>query len=210
MKRVWNSFLVNFINGIVLLLPVIITIALIRFLVLRVNKMVLDPIMGFFAPMISGPLRVYAARFVIFCAVVFAVASFGWGAKILFIKKILGMIEGLILNVPFLGKFYNAAKQIFSAFLGQGKTIFKQVVLVEYPRKGLYSIGFTTGVVKGEIKNEINSVGFNVFIPTTPNPTSGVFLVVPKDDIRFLKMSVEDAMKLVISGGSVMPLVDGE
>ncbi len=205
MRRVWKSFFVNFINGIVLLLPVIVTIALIRFLVLHVNKMVLDPIMGFFAPMISGPLRMYAARFVIFCGVVFAIASFGWGARILFVKKILSIVERLILNVPFFGKFYNAAKQIFSAFLGQGKTVFKQVVLVEYPRKGLYSVGFTTGVAKGELKNEIDSGGINVFIPTTPNPTTGMFLVVPKDDIRFLKMSVEDAMKLVISGGSVMP-----
>ncbi|MFH1797774.1 MAG: DUF502 domain-containing protein [Candidatus Omnitrophota bacterium] len=208
MKRVWNGFFINFINGIVILLPVIITVALIRFLVLQMNKMVLDPIMGFFAPMISGPYRVYAARIVIFCAVVFTVAMFGWGAKIIFIKRIFVLGERLLLNVPVMGKFYNAAKQIFSAFFGHGKTIFKQVVLIEYPRKGLYSVGFITGLAKGEIKGEIGPGGVNVFVPTTPNPTSGVFLAVPKSDVCFLKMSVEEGMKLVISGGSVAP--DGE
>jgi len=104
-----------------------------------------------------------------------------------------------------MGKIYNAVKQISSAFLGQGKTIFKQVVLLEYPRKGLYSLGFTTGVTKGELKYVHQKNSVNVFIPTTPNPTSGMFIVVPKDEIRFLKMSVEDGMKLIVSGGAVSP-----
>ena len=161
--------------------------------------------MGFLAPKVAGPQRIYIAKALIFFVVLFAVALIGWGAKILVIKRTFLIGERLLLKVPFMGRIYNAAKQIFSAFLGQGKTIFKQVVLVEYPRKGLYCIGFTTGTVKGEIKESLGQSGINVFIPTTPNPTSGLFLIVPRENIHFLKMTVEDGMKLVISGGSVAP-----
>ena len=86
---------------------------------------------------------------------------------------------------------------------------FREVVLVEYPRREIWVIGFVTGETKGEIKNVFNNeVPFiNVFIPTTPNPTSGFLLFVPKKDLIYLKMSVEDAVKLVISGGIVAPKI---
>jgi uncharacterized membrane protein len=203
MRKVLNKLLMYFFNGIVLLLPVAVTVALLRFLFLSLNNLVLDPLLGFFAPL-EGGLRVYMAKTIIFLAVVLVVSSIGWGARIIFINRIFSLGESILLRVPVMGRIYNAAKQIFTALFGQGKTIFKQVVLVEYPRKGLYSVGFTTGVTKGEIR-EIVSGGVNVFVPTTPNPTSGIFIVVSKEDIHFLKMSVEDGMKLIISGGSVSP-----
>jgi uncharacterized membrane protein len=205
----WNRFVVGFVNGIALLLPVVVTVFLIRFLVSQLNSMILNPLMKFFEPVpMTSAIRTYAAKTLIFFMVIFTVAMIGWGAKILVINRVFSFGEGLIIRVPFLGRIYHAAKQIFASFIGHGKTIFKQVVIVEYPRKGLYSMGFTTGTAKGEIKDLIEtageSVGVNVFIPTTPNPTSGVFLIVPKASVKFLKMSVEDGMKLVISGGSVM------
>ncbi len=205
MRKLWNRFFVNFVNGVVLLLPVAVTAALIRFLVVQLNNIVLNPIARFFAPVSWETQHIYIAKALIFFIVIVTIAVIGWGAKIWFINRMFSLGENLLLKVPVMGRIYNAAKQIFSAFLGQGKTIFKQVVLVEYPRKGLYSIGFTTGTTKGEIREFIGGSGVNVFIPTTPNPTSGIFLVVPKENIRFLKMSVEDGMKLHISGGSVSP-----
>ena len=129
----------------------------------------------------------------------------GWTAKILVVNRFFSLGEKTLIKVPLVGRIYNAVKQISSAFLGHGKTIFKQVVLVEYPRKGIYSLGFTTGVSKGEIKDAMRRSCVNVFLPTTPNPTSGFFLVIPKEEIRFMKMSVEEGMKLVVSGGSVTP-----
>ncbi len=208
MRRLWNRFFVNFFNGIVILLPIAVTIALIRFLVVWVNNIVLNPLMKFFAPIAKGPEHVYLAKTIIFLVVIFAVALIGWGAKILVINRVFSLGEQLLLKVPIMGRIYNAAKQIFSSVLGQGKTIFKQVVLVEYPRKGLYSVGFTTGTTKGELKDSIGTSGVNVFIPTTPNPTSGIFLIIPKESIFFLKMSVEEGMKLVVSGGAVSPTPD--
>ena len=79
------------------------------------------------------------------------------------------------------------------------------MVLIEYPRKGVYSIGFITGKGKGEIQSVTNEEVFNVFIPTTPNPTSGIFLLVPRNEAKILKMTVEEGMKLVVSGGAVVP-----
>ena len=203
MRKVFNKVFVYFLNGIVLLLPVAVTVALIRFLVTSLNNVILEPLLKFFSPL-EGVSHVYIAKTTIFLAVILAVASIGWGAKILFINRIFSFGEGVLLRVPVMGRVYNAAKQIFSSLFGQGKTIFKQVVLIEYPRKGLYSLGFTTGVSKGEIRS-IVAGGVNVFIPTTPNPTSGMFIIVPHEDVYFLKMNVEDGMKMIISGGSVSP-----
>ena len=99
---------------------------------------------------------------------------------------------------------YSGTKQLSKAFLGQGKTVFKGVALVEYPRKGIYSIAFVT---KEESKKELTDAAskrlISLFLPTTPNPTSGIFIAVPRDDIKMLNISVEDGFKLIISAGAV-------
>jgi len=204
-KKIWNSFLVSFINGIVILMPVAMTIAIVRFIVLKVNSLILNPIIKFFQPLSGSGKDILVAKALIFIFVILVVSVIGWGARIIFINRIFSWGEKALIKLPIMGKIYNAIKQISSAFLGHGKTIFKKVVAVEYPRKGLYSIGFTTGQVKGEIKERIGEKGINVFVPTTPNPTSGIFLIVPDEEIHFLDMSVEEGMKLVVSGGSVTP-----
>ena len=139
----------------------------------------------------------------VLCIIVFI----GWAARILLIKRLFSWGEKLFIKVPIMGRIYNAVKQISSAFIGHGKTVFKHVVLVEYPRKGLYSIGFTTGDTRGALNDLTGGDSVNVFIATTPNPTSGMFVLIPRTEIRFLEMTVEDGMKLVISGGSVSPEV---
>lgn len=202
-NKIWNNFIIGFINGVAIIAPIAVTIALVRFLVVKINIMILTPLLKVLAPM--GVRHAYVAKIIIFVAVIFIIVLVGWAARIIILRRIFNWGELVLIRVPILGRVYNAVKQISSAFLGQGKTIFKQVVLVEYPRKGLYSIGFTTGTTKGELKGELEKGCINVFVPTTPNPTSGLFIVVPREEIRFLKMSVEDAMKLVISGGSVTP-----
>ncbi|MDD5633979.1 MAG: DUF502 domain-containing protein [Candidatus Omnitrophica bacterium] len=203
MRHIWNKFIVNFVNGIVILLPITITVLLVRFILVNVNNAMLDPIFKIFYPLLKGPEYYHLVKIIIFFTVIFLIVFIGWGAKILFINRVFSVFEGIFIKLPFLGKIYNAAKQIFSSFIGQGRTIFKEVVLVEFPRKGLYSVGFTTGVARGEIAKITGETGIHVFMPTTPNPTTGVFIIVPKGDIIFLNMSVEEGMKLVISGGAV-------
>ena len=103
------------------------------------------------------------------------------------------------------GKIYITIKEMSRAFLGQDKQIFEQVVLVEYPRKGVYSLGFITTKACREIQEKTQADVVYVFLPTVPNPTNGYFLIVPKDRIMPLEMSVADGFKLVVSGGTFSP-----
>ena len=195
----------TFISGIAVIFPVAITFFLIRFLVTTINRLVLNPFMKLMAPYMTAPYHVYAAKIGVFVLVILTICVIGWAANILVLRKFFGIWERIFGKIPMFGKIYYATKQISTAFLGQGKTIFKKVVLIEYPRKGVYSIGFMTGEGRGEIQRITDTVVFNVFVPTTPNPTSGIFLLVPKNELRFLKMTVEEGMKLVVSGGAVAP-----
>jgi uncharacterized membrane protein len=122
----------------------------------------------------------------------------------LFGKAILGYFDNLITRIPFAGNVYKAIKQITETF-SNADAAYQKVVLIEYPRKDIYAIGFMTGETKGEIKNRKKIDMVNVFVPTTPNPTSGFLLFIPKEDAVELDMSVEDAIKLVVSAGMVVP-----
>ena len=122
----------------------------------------------------------------------------------LFGKAILGYFDNLITRIPFAGNVYKAIKQITETF-SNADAAYQKVVLIEYPRKDIYAIGFMTGETKGEIKDRKKIDMVNVFVPTTPNPTSGFLLFIPKEDAVELDMSVEDAIKLVVSPGMVIP-----
>jgi uncharacterized membrane protein len=96
-------------------------------------------------------------------------------------------------------------KQIVDTFSQQKKSVFQEVVLIEYPRKRCYVLGFLTSTAKGETQTATNDHILNIFVPTTPNPTSGFLLMLPEEDITRLEMSISDGMKLIISGGAVVP-----
>jgi len=112
----------------------------------------------------------------------------------------------LISKVPVLRGVYNALKQILETVLAQQSNAFREAVLVEYPRRGMWVIAFITGRTKGEVQSLTEPDVINLFVPTTPNPTSGFLIFVAKEDIVPLSMSVEEALKMVISGGIVTPL----
>ncbi|SDE58457.1 DUF502 domain-containing protein [Rhodospira trueperi] len=113
--------------------------------------------------------------------------------------------ERLLNRMPLIRNIYGALKQILETVLAQQSTAFRQVVLVEYPRRGIWAIAFITGVTEGEVQNLTAQECVNVFLPTTPNPTSGFLLFVPRQDMIVLDMSVEEGIKMVISGGIVTP-----
>jgi uncharacterized membrane protein len=113
--------------------------------------------------------------------------------------------ERMLARMPVIRSVYSAVKQIFETVLADQSAAFRQAVLVEYPRRGMWAIGFITGRTKGEVQNVTEDECINVFLPTTPNPTSGFLLFVPKPDIIPLSMSVEEAIKMVISGGILTP-----
>ena len=112
--------------------------------------------------------------------------------------------ETILFKMPVIRTIYSSIKQIMETVMSTSSKSFKEVVLVEYPRKGIWVIAFVTSNIKGEIKNKINERELvSIFVPTTPNPTSGFLLILPKKDLIFLKMPVDQAIKLIISGGIV-------
>jgi len=147
----------------------------------------------------------------------FSIPGLGLLILILFLTLVGAMTAGLvgrifirtsenILNrMPIVRSIYGAAKQIFETVLAQQSNAFREVALFEYPRKDCWAIGFVTNYRQGQIENHFEEDLVSIMLPTTPNPTSGYLLFVPKRDIIILDMTVEEAMKLIISGGIVMP-----
>ena len=207
MNKPISKLRANFMAGILVILPLFITYEIIKFIIVKAKVL-------HFANMITpewiGIGSVYSRHTVIaIVALVILIAIFviliiiGMFARNVIGRRLILFGESILARIPMVNKIYTAVQQISHAFVG--KVIFTRVVLLQYPRKGLYSIGFVTSDTKGEISSEVFKDSINVFLPTTPNPTSGFLLFVSKKDTISLSMSVEDAMKLVISGGAVTP-----
>ena len=194
----------NFITGVAILLPVALTIIIIRFLAIKINSFVLNPLVGFLNlnPYLTAH-SLYIAKVLVFIIVILLISIVGWAANIIFLRKLFSFGERMFIRVPMIGKVYSVIKEMGSAFLGKDKAFFKKVVLIEYPRKGIYSIGFVTGEGTREMQNFTGKELISIFVPTTPNPTSGVFLMVPRNEMKFLDMTVEEGLKLVVSSGTV-------
>lgn len=120
-------------------------------------------------------------------------------------RSLLSISERLLHRMPVVRGIYGAIKQIFTTILAHKSEAFRQVVLLEYPRRGMWALGFVTGITEGEVQNSTADDVVNVFLPTTPNPTSGFLLFLPKRDLIYLSMSVEEGAKMIISGGIVTP-----
>ena len=113
--------------------------------------------------------------------------------------------EWVVRKIPLISSIYSLLKKVFETFLSNKSSAFKKVVLLEYPRKGIWILGLVSTDTEGEVKDILKTDMLNVFIPTTPNPTSGFLIFVPVKDVIFLDMSVEEALKFIISGGIVSP-----
>lgn len=129
----------------------------------------------------------------------------GFFARNFFGRKLVQLGESIIEKIPLIRSVYSATKQLLeTVFAGSGDH-FERVVLVEYPRHGIYSLGFVTGSASAYSKELIPQKCLNIFIPTTPNPTSGWYILIPEKDVRVLNINVEQAFKIIISAGMVMP-----
>ena len=138
--------------------------------------------------------------------IVFIFTTFvGLLATGLFGRTLIRIWENILNRMPVVRSVYSAIKQILETVMATQSDAFRQAVLVQYPRKDIWAIGFVTGSTKGEVRKRVDKKMVNVFMPTTPNPTSGFLLFFPEEDLVFLNMTVEDALKLVVSGGMVVP-----
>ena len=150
----------------------------------------------------NNPLHQYGVGFIL---VILLICFIGSMTQLYIGRKLLTLVEYIFLHIPGISNIYNGLKQVTETLMGRRHKIFESVVLIEYPRKGLYSLAFLTARDDHLIKPIIGKPLVYVFIATTPNPTSGIFLIVPEDEITPLDIGVEDAMKMIISSGMVAP-----
>lgn len=129
----------------------------------------------------------------------------GWFAKNFLGRLILRLSEYVVHRVPVIRSVYAAVKQIFETVMTTQSQAFREVVMFEFPRQGIWAMGFVTGTTKGEVQRLTENEVVNVFFPTTPNPTSGFLLFIPRKDLVFMDMKVEEALKMIVSGGIVTP-----
>jgi len=194
----------NFITGIFAFLPLVLTVWIIDFLISKINGLVLGVTPDFLMPIVSNNSYGIVLRIIIFILILIFITIVGALTKVYVGKRLFKIGEDIIRRIPVMNKIYKLIHQISEAFFGN-KSNYSKVVLVEFPRKGTYSIGFLTGETKGEVQNLIKDKLYNVFIPTTPNPTSGFLVFVPEQDLIFSTMTAEEGMKMLISGGVVIP-----
>jgi uncharacterized membrane protein len=193
----------SFLTGIVVIAPVAVTIWLLWTLVGWVDSFVLPLVPSTIQPekYIGINLRgIGVAIFLVFTIIV------GWIAKGLIGKSLIRWAENIVNRMPVVRSIYSGIKQISETVFAQTERSFEKAVLIEYPRRGIWAIGFISTEAKGEIsRSNSDDALLSIFVPTTPNPTSGFLLFFPKRDVIELDMSVEEAAKLVISAGLVYP-----
>jgi uncharacterized membrane protein len=137
--------------------------------------------------------------------VLLLVTLLGYLSHYVFGKFFVSLGERAVQKIPGIGAVYNSVKQIVSTFGSQNRNLFSKVVLVEFPRKGVWTLGFLTNKAQGEAQSAAGTDTWTVFVPTTPNPTSGFLLMLPRHEVVELEMSVGEGMKMIISGGAVVP-----
>lgn len=209
MKGYLLQWRANFITGLLVVLPAVISIAIVRWLFGTVSN-VTDLLLFFVPTRLThadegrGLMYWYWSLLALVVGVLL-VTLVGRATRHYVGKKLIAGVDLLMSRVPLLNKIYATVKQVNEAFSTSKKSSFKQVVLVEYPRKGIYSICFVTSDEHPEASDLTKRRLVGVFVPTTPNPTSGFLLVVPVEDVIHLQMSVADGIKYVISLGAIVP-----
>jgi len=197
----------NFFTGILIVSPLVLTYWVMYFIVDKLNILLLEPFVNIFNNIVPAQNIEFLTTFFIFILLLAFLTGIGFAARIIILRNIFGFGEKILYRVPMISAIYRTIKEISVSFLAQKNTIFQRVVLVEYPRRGIHQLGFVLSEARGEVQKKTEGLVINLFIPTTPNPTSGILAIVPIQDTIPLDMSVADAMKMVMSGGAVTPKI---
>lgn len=208
-KRSVIRWRTNFVAGLAVVLPAVVSAAIFLWLFGTVSNVTdkllfLVPKEWKFVDGTSGDIHWYWSLVALLLAILM-ISVVGQFARYYIGKKMIQFFEGAILRVPLLNKIYGAIKQVNEAFTTNNKSSFKQVVLVQFPREGMHSVGFITNENHAEIQAKTEEEIISVFVPTTPNPTTGFLIMVPNSQVKRLQMSVSDGVKFIISLGSVSP-----
>ena len=196
-RRVIARLRNNFIAGVVVLIPIGITIYLTLFIV-KISSKILPKELN---PNHYLPYDIPGVEIIIS---IILITFIGWLSLSIIGKKLLEIFNNILKRIPILRTIYSAFEQMLDMFTKSDKKT-KNVVLVEYPRKGSWAVGFATKENKSEISHKSKQNLVNVFVPTTPNPTSGFLLMFPKEEVIYLDMSFEEASRFIVSAGSSEP-----
>ena len=202
LSRVRNYFL----TGIIVTAPIAITFAVAMWVINWIDSKVVPLIPIPYNPQVL--LQNYTGLHIPgigLVVVLIGLTIIGFLAAGLLGRFIVRVGENLLNRMPIIRSIYGALKQIFETVLRSSSRSFREVALIEYPRRGIWAIGFITTKTTGEVRSEIKEDVVNVFLPTTPNPTSGFLLFVPRKDLIILDMGVEEAIKMIVSAGIVTP-----
>ena len=200
------SFRNAFLSGLVLLAPLAVTWVVFTWLVDRVGGQ-FKPLFFFAVPEIlrDNPNLSLVWDILATLLVVLLIAVLGFLSRWVLTRYFTQLTERFINNIPGIGAVYRTVKQIVDTFSAQKRNVFEKVVMVEYPAPGSFVLGFLTNRANGEVQGRTDDEMWTVFVPTTPNPTSGFLIFYQKKNVIEMDMSVSEAMKLIISGGSVVP-----
>ncbi len=191
-----------FLAGIIVVAPISITFFIVWQVVQVVDNNVGKLLPARYNPETYLPFSVPGLGVLLMVALITLIGMFAAG----FVgRTIMRTSERLLNRMPVIRSIYGTLKQIFETVFSHSSQSFREVVLIEYPRRGIWAIGFLTGTTRGEIQARVEPQLLNIFLPTTPNPTSGFLLFVPREDVLHLDMTVEDGIKMVISSGIVAP-----
>jgi len=215
-SKLLKAFRNNLVVGLVLIAPLFITGFIVHFLIKLVagNSLTRAITNALFTlmpeSMRDGSLRFLLGQMVSLILVIICIAAVGFFVRSFLGRRLYKLAEKILVKIPVFNKIYVQVRHISETIFSQRQTMFQEVVLLEYPRKGLFSVGFVTSAVPPRFSRLMQEDGTDathvaLFIPTTPNPTSGLMIFAPRADVRPLPISVPDAMKLIISGGSVYP-----
>ncbi|TKJ41833.1 hypothetical protein CEE37_04500 [candidate division LCP-89 bacterium B3_LCP] len=202
----WRKIRRNLIAGILVLLPLYFTWVILVWLFLMIdgifNRVATRALVSALKLPISEDQIIYGLGVITLLAVVFIT---GWLARNYFGNRLLRWFNHWLDRIPIVKTVYRTLRQLSEAILSSGGDAFQKPVLIEYPRKGLFTLVFKTGNTQGPVKNAIGEECISVFLPSTPNPTTGYILFVPISDVHEVEMNTQDALKLIISGGVINP-----
>lgn len=195
----------HFISGLLALGPLFLTILLISYLVRLTDRFVVNPLFQILPFEIEKGFKILLAKLIIGVVVVIGVGLVGLAVEKFVFKKLFQNLEKLLKNIPLFSNVYLSFREIIQAFFGDKRGLFRRVVFVEYPRKGVYVMGFVTQDKRWDIHDKTGKNLVSVFVPAPPNPATGNFVFVPVDELIGSDLTVEEGIRLVISGGAAVP-----
>ena len=200
-----QKFRNHFVSGLLVIGPVFLTVIVINYLVRLTDRLIVNPVFQILPIEVDATSKIILTKLLITLLVILFVSFVGFATKKFIFRQLFLGWDAILHNIPFFNRLYMSIKEIALAFFGDKSGVFKRVVFLEYPRKGVYAIAFVMNERRWEIHEKTGKDIVTVLVPSPPNPATGYFIFVPREDLIESNMTIEEGIRLVISGGAVVP-----